>query len=479
MSWLAEQEETHSLVLYVADGGVNSPWTQRCVRQADCILLVGIADDDPVIGEFERLLIGMKTTARKELVLLHSERFCTPGVTSAWLKNRLWIHAHHHVEMKTKTNSKIISHAERKGTFTNLQTQLLQYYHTRATSLIPKSSPVIYTGVRSDFARLARRLLSKSVGLVLGGGGMYISIEVLGARGISHIGLICALEEAGIPIDMVGGTSIGSLVGGLYARENDHLSVYGRAKMFSAVMTSKWRQILDLTYPVTSMFTGHAFNRAIWKCFLDTQIEDCWLSYFAVTTNITWSRMEIHKAGYMWRYVRASMSLSGYLPPLCDRGDMLLDGGYINNLPADIMRSLGASTIIAVDVGRVDSTSPVNYGDTLSGWWVLLNRLNPFGHKYGTIPQMAEIQSRLAYVSSVKQLEDAKKIEGCYYVHPDVNRFETLQFDKFNEIYTEGYKSGKELIQRWRDEGVLESRFNVYLHEDAKDKGRRGRRASI
>ncbi len=92
----------------------------------------------------------------------------------------------------------------------------------------------------------------------------------------------------------------------------------------------------------------------------------------------------------------------GYLPPLCDNGNMLLDGGYLNNLPVDIMRSLGADTIIAIDVANVESTSSVNYGDSLSGWWVLLNRFNPFGGRYGNIPQIADIQSRLAYVSNVK-----------------------------------------------------------------------------
>lgn len=198
--------------------------------------------------------------------------------------------------------------------------------------------------------------------------------------------------------------------------------------------------------------------------------------------------MEIHQSGYMWRYVRASMSLSGYLPPLCDNGNMLLDGGYLNNLPADIMRSLGAATIVAVDVGRgnilfdesnttVDDTSPVNYGDSLSGWWVLLNRLNPFGHKYGKIPQMADIQSRLAYVSSVKQLEDAKKIEGCFYLRPDVKRYETLEFEKFAEIFEEGYRAGQLLLERWKMDGSLEKRFN--LVDDSPKPGRRHRRASV
>jgi len=97
MSWLAEIEESVRIVVYVADSGVNNPWTQRCVKQADCILLVALADEDPSIGEFERLLLGMKTYARKELVLLHPERNCASGTTAAWLKNRLWIHAHHHV----------------------------------------------------------------------------------------------------------------------------------------------------------------------------------------------------------------------------------------------------------------------------------------------------------------------------------------------------------------------------------------------
>lgn len=176
------------------------------------------------------------------------------------------------------------------------------------------------------------------------------------------------------------------------------------------------------------------------------------------------------------------MSLSGYLPPLCDNGNMLLDGGYLNNLPADIMRSMGAKTIIAIDVGNVDDTSPVNYGDSLSGWWVLLNRFNPFASKdnngIGTIPQMADIQSRLAYVSSVKQLEDAKRIEGCFYYHPPVEKYGTLEFDKFSEIFDVGYKFGKEIVKRWEVEGVLERRFGVKGNGKGGNR-RHSRRASV
>ncbi|KAJ3228458.1 Neuropathy target esterase [Clydaea vesicula] len=464
-SWLNEMEDRHRLVLYVADGGVGSPWTQRCIRQADCLMLIGLGDEDPSIGEYERLLIGMKTTARKELVLLHSERHCLPGSTSLWLKNRGWIHAHHHVQMRLKTGNSYSKVSQRNvPTLTLLRSQIFAKYYTADSQHIKKAghSTDVHSGLRSDFARLGRRLLSKSIGLVLGGGG---------ARGIAHVGIIQAFEEAGIPVDMVGGTSIGSFVGGLYARENDAVSIYGRAKSFSNRMSSLWRKILDITYPFTALFTGHEFNRGIWKVFLDTRIEDCWLPYFAITTNITWSRMEAHRFGYMWRYIRASMSLSG-----------LLDGGYLNNLPADVMKVLGADTVIAVDVGSADDNSDVNYGDSLSGWWVMWCRMNPLagiiGPDVSKIPAMAEIQSRLAYVSCVKQLETAKSIDGVLYLRPPVNHYGTLEFGKYDKIFQCGYEYGKEIVANWERDSVLEELFGIKTEADDK-KGRQNRRASI
>ena len=83
--WLAEQEQKYRIVLYIADSAVNSQWTQTCIRQADCVMVVGMGED-PNLGEYERLLLSMKTTARKELVLLHPDRSVVPGSTREWLK---------------------------------------------------------------------------------------------------------------------------------------------------------------------------------------------------------------------------------------------------------------------------------------------------------------------------------------------------------------------------------------------------------
>jgi lysophospholipid hydrolase len=242
--YLADLEEKYGMILYVADTPVKSPWTQTCISQADCILLVGLADLSPNIGEYERFLLTTKTTARKELVLLHSERYCPSGLTRKWLRNRPWINgSHHHIQMSFRATQEPIHHAGRRfGNALKQRVQVIQAEIQKYTSRRVRQTPLYSaeTPFKGDFHRLARRLCGKSVGLVLGGGG---------ARGISQIGIIRALEEAGIPIDMVGGTSIGAFIGALYALDADVVPMYGRAKKFAGRMGSMWRFALDLTYP--------------------------------------------------------------------------------------------------------------------------------------------------------------------------------------------------------------------------------------
>ena len=447
--YLADLEERYGMLLYIADTNVNSPWTQTCISQADCILLVGLAEGSPSMGEYERFLLGMKTTARKELVLLHVDRYSTPGLTRKWLRNRLWINGgHHHIQMAFRTNTEPAHPQVRRfGTALKQRVQVLQAEIQKYTSRRIRQTPLYSaeTPFKGDFHRLARRLCGKSVGLVLGGGG---------ARGISQVGVIRALEEAGIPIDIIGGTSIGAFIGALYARDADVVPMYGRAKKFAGRMGSMWRFALDLTYPSASYTTGHEFNRGIFKTFGDSQIEDFWLDFYCNTTNISKSRCEYHNSGYVWRYVRASMSLAGLIPPMCDEGSMLLDGGYVDNLTVSHMKSLGAETIFAVDVGSLYDNLPQAFGDSLSGIWALVNRWNPFS-SFPNPPTLSEIQARLAYVSSFDALERAKTTPGCMYMRPPIDDYGTLDFGKFDEIYRVGYLYGKEFLAGVRDKGML------------------------
>ena len=453
---LADLEEHYSKILYVADAQASSPWTQTCVNQADCILYIGLASADPNVSEFERLVASMRTTARKELVLLHADRSVPRGLTRQWLVNRQTLHAHHHVEMDTLSPHPSTRPQAALRTLTTIKRKIKTVQDEISRYAGPLSAaknkadrqdlpPENFGLYKNDYARLARRLCGQSIGLVLGGGG---------ARGLSHIGVVKALEEAGIPIDIVGGTSIGAFIGGLYALDGDVVPMYGRAKRFSGRMAGLWRFVLDLTYPAVSYTTGHEFNRGIWKAFGQSQIEDFWLPYFTNTTNITHSRMDIHTSGYAWRYVRASMSLAGLVPPMTDNGDMLCDGGYVDNLPVSKMRGMGAKYIFAVDVGSVSEHIHMSYGDTLSGVWATFNRWNPFS-SHPDVPNLTDIQSRLAYSASVPALEKAKKMRNCIYMRPPIADYGTLEFGKFDEIYEVGYKFAKDFLKQAIAEGKL------------------------
>uniref|UniRef100_A0A669BJ51 lysophospholipase n=1 Tax=Oreochromis niloticus TaxID=8128 RepID=A0A669BJ51_ORENI len=425
-SWLGQQEDIHRIVLYQTDYTLT-PWTQRCIRQADCIIIVGLGEQDPTVGELERMLEGSAVRAQKQLVLLHREDGPAPKGTVDWLNMRSWISRHLHLACPRRVFSR------------RSQPKLLELYQRVFEKPADR---------HSDFSRLARVLTGNAIALVLGGGG---------ARGCSQVGIMRALCEAGIPVDLIGGTSIGSLMGALYAEDRSLSRLRIRAREWAMEMTSVFRKVLDLTYPITSMFSGASFNSGINNVFKSKQIEDLWIPYFNITTDITASAMRVHTDGSLWRYVRASMSLSGYLPPLCDPkdGHLLMDGGYINNLPADVARSMGAKVVIAIDVGSRDETNLTNYGDSLSGWWLLWKRLNPLAEKVKVL-NMAEIQTRLAYVCCVRQLESVKSSDYCEYIRPPIDRYRTLEFGKFDEIAEVGYQHGKTVFDVWRRSGVVE-----------------------
>uniref|UniRef100_A0A673AGZ7 lysophospholipase n=1 Tax=Sphaeramia orbicularis TaxID=375764 RepID=A0A673AGZ7_9TELE len=440
--WLAQQEDINRIVLYQTDNSMT-PWTQRCIRQADCILIVGLGDQEPTLGELEQMLENTAVRALKQLVLLHKEDGPGPSRTVEWLNMRSWCSGHLHLKCPRRVFSR------------RSPSKLRDVYE----KVFEKTADR-----HSDFSRLARVLTGNSIALVLGGGG---------ARGCSHVGVIKAMEEAGIPIDIVGGTSIGSFIGALYAEERSAVRTKQRAREWSKAMNSVFKTVLDLTYPITSMFSGSAFNTSIYKVFQDKQAEDLWLPYFNVTTDITASAMRVHQDGCVWRYVRASASYTPYLPPLCDPkdGHLLVDGCYVNNVPADIARNMGARTVIAIDVGSQDETDLCNYGDCLSGWWLLWKRINPWAEKV-KVPDMAEIQSRLAYVSCVRQLEVVKKSAYCEYIRPPIDRFKTMDFGKFDEIYDVGYQHGKLLFTGWARGDIIENMLKDHRSADYNDSKR-------
>uniref|UniRef100_A0A8B9JQG1 lysophospholipase n=1 Tax=Astyanax mexicanus TaxID=7994 RepID=A0A8B9JQG1_ASTMX len=395
-SWLGQQEDIHRIVLYQTDGTLT-PWTQRCIRQADCIIIVGLGEQDPAVGELERMLEGSAVRAQKQLVLLHREDGPPPTGTAEWLNMRSWLSRHLHLSCPRRVFS--------KRSLPKLREMYQRVFQKPADR-------------HSDFSRLARVLTGNAIALVLGGGG---------ARGCSQVGILRALTESGIPVDLVGGTSIGSMMAALYAEDRSYSRMRIRAR--------EWAMV---SHCFISHFHYHPGYRGTHK-------ESC--SDLKVLNKAKYTVK--HLDALIWRAVNL----------------WFLRLVNLMNLYSDVARSMGAKVVIAIDVGSQDETNLTNYGDALSGWWLLWKRLNPLAEKVKVL-NMAEIQTRLAYVCCVRQLESVKNSDYCEYIRPPINRYRTLEFGKFDEIAEVGYQHGKTVFDVWSRSGVIEKMLKDRRQEE-------------
>lgn len=216
---LGDLEENNRLVIYQSDYNYTW-WTKLCIQQADCVLLLVSSTEVSDLRRVEACLrwASEVKNVRIEMVVVKTianDSYCSRRLGSGenvnqWSEKRPWISKHH-----------IVRHP--------------------------------FAEYKVDFCRVSRRISNQSVGLVLGGGG---------ARGLGHLGVIKALQEAGIPIDMVGGTSQGAFIGALLARSpDDYDHMLECAREMASDMSSVSNKIKDLTLPLTSFFSGHHFNR--------------------------------------------------------------------------------------------------------------------------------------------------------------------------------------------------------------------------
>ena len=177
------------------------------------------------------------------------------------------------------------------------------------------------------------------IGLALGSGS---------ARGWAHIGVIKAITEAGIHVDYVAGTSIGALVGAVYAS--------GRIDSFKdVVLQLDWKKIasfLDVVFPKSGLIDGNKIAEFIRSHVGEKNIENLSLPFCAVSTDLATGNEVIIKDGDIIEAVRASISVPGIFTPV-RKGDMaLVDGGLVNPVPVNVVRKMGANLVIAVDLNH-------------------------------------------------------------------------------------------------------------------------------
>ena len=286
--WLHQRETEAAFLIYTARRA-SAPWLRRCLRQADSVLL--LADAEEAVSDSTLLdVVGRLQLQVPIAVLLRRGRVAQPVQALAW------------------------------RAVTGASTQ--HYWRS---------------GEDHQIVSLARQLAGHGNGLVLGGGG---------ARGFAHLGLMRALEELAIPVDLVGGSSMGSYIAALKACGLSSVEMIREAR--ASFVDHNY--LNDFMLPRVSLIRGRKILGRLETVFGQRRIEELDMPFFCVSTNLSRGRAEVHRTGSLALWVATSMAVPGVAPPVAWRGDLLADGSVVNSLPTDVMRELARGPVLSSSV---------------------------------------------------------------------------------------------------------------------------------
>jgi NTE family protein len=399
LAWLTGQEARSRFMLYVADPQLND-WTRRSVRQADRILVVANGDESPgpSLALVQELLTagGAAPVARIELVLLHRARKPVYSGTSQWLAMKPAASLHHHVA---------IDSAE-------------------------------------DVDRVARFLTGRTVGVVLGGGG---------ARGFAHIGALRAIAEAGLPVDAVGGASMGAYIAAQCALgwDPDRMRDYNRA------IWLRHKPMKDYTLPVVSLLSGRGFREVARDFCGDVCIEDLALPFYCVSSNLSRAQVNVHRRGPLCAGILPSISVPGLLPPVPYAGDLLVDGAILDNVPVDVMQQIGAATIIASDVSpAVDLVTDPDANAPASAWQMVSKLRRGASNGPRTAYTIVDVLMRVSMLSSTIAAQTTKQ-QATVYLNLPVAPFTVVDWTRVEQLIDAGYTYARDALAKARETGAL------------------------
>ncbi len=285
--WLNEQEASATHLVMAGDPS-DEAWNRQILRSADAVLLLARPGDRPSLPP------GLlPESLRRILLILHPDGSVPPrGIAAA-----------------------------------AAACQAGSRFHLRENS-------------REDWERLGRWLTGRAVGIALAGGG---------ARSFAHLGVMRALHEHGIPLDTAAGTSLGAIVASGISLDLPLDDLMERFRIM--VKTNPTKNDYRLV-PRSSLLAGKKLDRLLPHLLPDIDIEDCWKGFACVSANITNPGAKVHRSGSLIKALRSTVSIPGVFPPVqTESGDLLVDGGVVNNLPADLLQQAGAGRIIACDQG--------------------------------------------------------------------------------------------------------------------------------
>ena len=393
-NWFSRCEVENDVVLYMADAG-ETPWTQLCLRQADRIFLVARAGEPVTIRFADPEALGRLRRQHAELLLLQA-----PGQPG------------------------------RSGLGLPPDMPVGQHYYLRE-------------GSRADLARLARILTGRAVSLVLAGGG---------ARGFAHVGVIRALKEAGVPFDFVGGSSMGAIVAAGVAMGWDTAELQSRIRRSFV----EQNPLSDFTVPLVAVLRGRKVSNLLRDNFGDMRIEDLPLTCFCVSSNLTLGRTHIHADGLLWKALRATVSIPGLLPPLVHEGQLLVDGGLMNNMPVDIMSSIAEGPVIGVDVAG-DEPLLADSEDFHEGPWHQV-----LARQWQGAPSIVSILMRTGTVGNEVQRRQARAQSTVLFA-PPMPGIGLRSWRDFDSAVEQGYRHALDVIEQ----GGLDFMWTIRGHGSA------------
>ena len=372
--WFNAAEAACDLILYCAEP-TNPGWTKLCLRQADRVLLVASSDSQittPVWLPSEDLCQPF------DLALLHDGRSDVGQTIECW-RERLPID--------------LILH-------------------------IRRDNP-------NDIARLARLLRGTAVGLVLSAGG---------ARGFAHLGVVQALRESHIPIDLIGGCSMGAIVGAAVALEWNDAEI--RERLRSAFVESN--PINDYTLPFLSLVKGTKVARRLEEHFGEIRIKNLWRPFFCVSTNLSAGALAVHRDGPLTHALRASVSIPGLLPPVMMGREAHVDGGVMNWLPVDVMNPR-CGAVIAVDVASDPALISFEECSGSQSIWQFLRRRRK-------VPPIVDLLFRAATVGS-DALGRTARGQADILFKPELETIEMLDWQACDRAIDAGYRHAIEKLE--------------------------------
>ncbi|MEO5753647.1 MAG: patatin-like phospholipase family protein [Chthoniobacterales bacterium] len=389
IGYLEQLEERYSLIFYEADATVT-PWTLRCLRQCDEVLLLADISGKTELSEVERCCLHGENppiTARQTLLLRHRKAGTWATGTPAFLAARPRVYRHFHLRQ----------------------------------------------GYRQDVARLARFLGGRAVGLVLAGGG---------ARGLAHIGVYRALEEAGVEIDAFGGTSIGSLLAASMACDLRWKEVFHANRGES--LGNPTRDVNFL--PLISLLTGRKLERILAARTKGACIEELWQPFFCISSSLTRAREVEHKRGDLKRALLASMAIPGVFPPVVHGNELLFDGGLFNNLPIDVMARSGVQHIIAVDLrAKGHGVEEMSFEELPSRWQLLRDRFRPRSQRRYRVPSLVTSMIASSMLNSHRKTERLIGDVDLLFT-PEVEGFGLLEWKSYDALVERGYEHARKVL---------------------------------